>query len=277
MKPEVALYTANRSNAAIVLPEIGMVYVEGDQAILPLSEVRKISKESWLHAVMWASKAIVQVQFFLGDLIHKGIEQFGREETIREVMKVTRLPRKTVVDYERIANKVSAEVRRPELDFSFHRVVAPLDHAWQEYFLNLAVEREWSVEDFKFAVAMRTDSPAAATTNGSQRFWIRLSGDDAFILQTLAAKVGVDPIDLIQQIVRDYLEEQSPLVDDVHTIIAIEHAPPKTQRPKICRICQMDITNDPHHLWAYHGATSYKKYFAEHPEEPKKPAETKSK
>ncbi|HXP69658.1 MAG TPA: hypothetical protein VOA88_10285 [Candidatus Dormibacteraeota bacterium] len=238
MKRETALCNADRrSNAATVLPELGNVFVVGDQAILPLSEFKKISKEAWIHAIAWASKATTQVQFFLGDLINRGVQQFGRDDAIREVMKTTRLPRKTIVDYARVAAKVGAEARRPELDFSFHRVVASFERGEQEYLLNLAIERDFSVEELKFAISIRSEGPATATTNGSQRFSIRLSGDDAFILQTLAVRRGVDPVDLIQKIVADYLEEHSPHIDDVHTITAIEADEAKSPETTLDDVC----------------------------------------
>jgi len=102
-------------------------------------------------------------QWWAGDWINIGEKLFGEQAAQGQDDQATRYDivrrtigkeQQTLLNIASVARNVKAEVRRPELGFSHHAVVAPFheDPEQQAEWLRLAVENQWSVAELRQAI-----------------------------------------------------------------------------------------------------------------------------
>lgn len=82
------------------------------------------------------------VTWMIGDWINFGERAYG--EKYAQAVEATNMTPETLMNYASIARKVPRERRRPELPFSVHALVAPLEPRDQTEWLDQAVENEWT-------------------------------------------------------------------------------------------------------------------------------------
>lgn len=82
-------------------------------------------------------------RFLLGDLLVNARTRYG-DDFMVEVMEVTGLAHQTCENMASVCRRIQPNVRRQELRFHTHAVVAPLEPSEQKRLLALAVEERWT-------------------------------------------------------------------------------------------------------------------------------------
>jgi len=103
-------------------------------------------------------------RFLLGDLLVAATSRYGSDFTV-EVMEATGLAFQTCSNMESICRRVQPNVRRQELRFHTHAVVAPLPPSEQKRLLGLAVQNGWTRQRLRDEVHGEKVLPPAV--NGS--------------------------------------------------------------------------------------------------------------
>jgi len=186
-------------------PDIDLLSVHSDDETL-MAFVDAISEAEWLLAVESVAARMTNCQFFLGSLVNKGISRFGEDV----LGKLAKRCRKTLVDYARVARNVPPESRRDDLEFNHHRAVESLKTVGEQiHFLSLAAENNWTCAQLKAEVV-------AARPGGSRRppqlhsFAVKLTNDQNDVLRVLAEIQGTTPDELLEKVITNYLEWESP-------------------------------------------------------------------
>ncbi len=82
------------------------------------------------------------VTWMIADWINYGERAYG--EKYAQAVEALNMTPETLMNYASIGRKVPQERRRPELPFSVHALVAPLEPAEQTQWLDQAVENDWT-------------------------------------------------------------------------------------------------------------------------------------
>lgn len=82
-------------------------------------------------------------RFLLGDLLVAATARYGSDFTVT-VMEATGLSYQSCANMESVCRRVRPNVRRQELRFHTHAVVAPLEPSEQKRLLGLAVDNGWT-------------------------------------------------------------------------------------------------------------------------------------
>jgi hypothetical protein len=82
-------------------------------------------------------------RFLLGDLLVASTSRYGDDFAVT-VMEATGLAFQTCQNLQSICRRVQPNVRRQELRFHTHAVVAPLEPSEQKRLLGLAVDNQWT-------------------------------------------------------------------------------------------------------------------------------------
>jgi hypothetical protein len=90
--------------------------------------------------------------FLIGDCLRKGEKKYG--VTYPEAARITRLDVNTLYKYVYVATNVEIYLRRRNLRFTHHELVASLDPDAQRYWLDRAEQDKMSVEDLR--IELRT-------------------------------------------------------------------------------------------------------------------------
>lgn len=101
-------------------------------------------------------------QWWVGDWLRHGETLFGQEsanvvepsrkERYNLATRIANRDPGTLANWTSICSRVAKDVRRPELEFSHHAVVSPLEREAQIYWLNRAVEEGFSVAALRDAI-----------------------------------------------------------------------------------------------------------------------------
>jgi hypothetical protein len=81
----------------------------------------------------------------IGDWLNYG--EFTYRKKYSQAAEILNMQPQTLMNYARTARAVSRERRRPELPFSVHSLVAPLEPEQQTRWLDQAVEQHWKREE----------------------------------------------------------------------------------------------------------------------------------
>jgi len=102
------------------------------------------------------------IQWLWGDWIEKGEKVWGK--TYAEAVEISGLDSQTLQDYAWVARHVHQSLRKRELSFNHHKVIAHLSEADQVYWLNEALEKKWTVAEMRAEINPRqltaSDFPA---------------------------------------------------------------------------------------------------------------------
>jgi len=124
--------------------------------------------ESWEDIGRCISFAGNAWQWWVGDWITIGETLYGEQAaqaiddpaTRYDVMRrVTGAEQQTLLNVASVARKVKRGVRRQELRFSHHAVVAPLEANEQRHWLALAVKNQWTVAELRQALKDELSPP----------------------------------------------------------------------------------------------------------------------
>jgi len=132
-----------------------------------------VSFEDWQRCVSDLEDRLVRAALegqvclmALGDALEYGERAYG--EKYAQAVEQTGKPYGSLANVAWVARNVPLPVRRPELTFSHHQAVAPLDDAKaQKCWLDKAVKEEWSYRELRAAMQEDEDrgnglDPAAA-------------------------------------------------------------------------------------------------------------------
>jgi hypothetical protein len=103
-----------------------------------------------------------KARFLLGDLLVFATARYGSDFT-DQVMEATGLSFYTLRNMESVMLRVRPNVRRPELSFSHHDVVAALEPSEQKRLLGLAVKHGWSRQRLRDEVHGEKPLPPAVS------------------------------------------------------------------------------------------------------------------
>lgn len=126
-----------------------------------LNITRELDVDEWeslLGRVVAVSDASA---WWIGDVLSFGEWRYG--EKYRTVLAVIEFEYERARNYAYVSGNVPAAVRRADLSWSHHRIVAPLVPAEQERWLSSASENGWSVRELQEALdaaARNQESPA---------------------------------------------------------------------------------------------------------------------
>lgn len=113
-----------------------------------LSAPQDLTEDEWFdvgYALLGVQSAI---QWWLGDWLKEGEDRKWRD-SYEELAERFSYEIDTVYHFASVARKVHQSIRRADLSFSHHRLVTKLDAEAQEYWLDLASEKEWTVAQFR--------------------------------------------------------------------------------------------------------------------------------
>ena len=128
----------------------------------------KLTYTDWENIGRCISFAGNAWQWWVGDWINIGETLYGEEaaqgiddpSTRYDLMRrVTGSEQQTLLNVASVTRKVSRGVRRAELRFSHHAVVAPLDANQQRHWLALAVRNQWTVKELRDAIRDELNPP----------------------------------------------------------------------------------------------------------------------
>lgn len=103
--------------------------------------------EAWERIGVTLMRLQASYPFWVGDWIRYGESAYG--EMYAQAEALTKLTYGTLAQYKSVAERIPPDERKPELDFSHHRVVAKLEKTVRDRLLNEAVEGRLSVEQLK--------------------------------------------------------------------------------------------------------------------------------
>jgi hypothetical protein len=111
------------------------------------------------------------VQFWVADWVNYGEDQF--KERASQAIDATGWKYATIQQYSRVAKKIPAENRRPELSFSHHREVADLTTGEQTKWLDKAAKGDkdgsWSSTELRLQLAAKKKK---AGKGKPQKWWL---------------------------------------------------------------------------------------------------------
>lgn len=124
--------------------------------------------QSWENLGRCISFAGNAWQWWVGDWIRIGETLYGEDAAQAvddsasryDVMRrVTGVEQQTLLNVASVARKVAPFVRRPELRFSHHAVVAPFEEEDQVLWLHRAVDNQWTVAELRQAIRDEKSPP----------------------------------------------------------------------------------------------------------------------
>lgn len=87
------------------------------------------------------------VAWMIGDWLNFG-ELVHGDKYAQAAEQINMAPQ-TLLNYASVSRKIPRERRRPELPFSVHALVAPLEPTEQMFWLDKAIENDWKREDLR--------------------------------------------------------------------------------------------------------------------------------
>ena len=131
-------------DAEVVEMETGVVY---DKMAMRFTRPLTIEEADYELKKLW--KIRDWVQFYIGDLLNHA-EALG--ETYAQLVDETRYSAGTLQNFKWVAGKVRPNARCPELNFSHHVAVAPLNPRSQDTWLQVAIGQKLSAPELNRAI-----------------------------------------------------------------------------------------------------------------------------
>lgn len=140
---------------AVPLPENSLIseLVQIDGIVLtPTSlDLRPdLEVEGWESVVHGLSLMERGSPWWLGDALVQGDHRYG--STYEKALKATGYSRGHLQNVASVARRVPAHVRRPDLPWNVHAIVAALEESEQQRWLELAAEGDWSAPELTRAM-----------------------------------------------------------------------------------------------------------------------------
>jgi hypothetical protein len=134
--------TAGKFPAGNLLPTVGgcrlsdtSLSVKGD----------KMTQRAWEAALGRVVRLESGTQWWVGDLVAFGEKRYG--ETYELALRATSRSIQTLKSYAWVSRKVAPAVRRADLPWRSHRLVAPLPEQEQRRWLGMAAKGGWTSEE----------------------------------------------------------------------------------------------------------------------------------
>jgi hypothetical protein len=103
--------------------------------------------EQWESAIKFVQRSEQAVHFWLGDLLNLGNNLYGEKYT--QAVELTGFDYGTLANDSSVARAIPQPIRKPELSFEHHRVVAKLNPEDQEKWLDKAVDENLTVKELR--------------------------------------------------------------------------------------------------------------------------------
>lgn len=132
----------------IVATRLGLVIPKG------------LAYAEWQHALEQIVAIGDASAWMLGDILAYCEWNYG--DKYRAIVDELEVAYHSARDYAYVAGNVPAAVRRPDLSWAHHRVVAKLVPAEQEIWLARAVDERWTFRELRDAIAEERGLPAAS-------------------------------------------------------------------------------------------------------------------
>lgn len=120
-----------------------------------------VKEDSWASIGAVLGRMARSNQWWIGDWIAHGERKYG--ETYAQAVNDTGLDEQTLMNYVWVSNSVHPDVRREDLSWSHHLLVAKLTKAQQKRWLEHAAAGGWSVSD------LRGELRKSESSNGGHR------------------------------------------------------------------------------------------------------------
>ena len=175
---------------------------------------RGVSFERWRQIGGKLGKLANASKWAIGDWIVYGQSEFERSygRRYREALRVTRLELDVLRDCAYVAAHVPARIRRADLSFTHHRVVAKLEPAEQQRWLARAAANAWTTHELRAAVASSTTAPATAEPRVG-RVALPVTAERQALWAAAAAARGLELDDWIVLVLDEAAAQVAPLRD----------------------------------------------------------------
>lgn len=125
---------------------------------LRLDILEPLDLETWGETVGYAVGTVARSSpWYVGDWLLYGEAKFGDDATAYEGN--LGLEPKTLLNYRRVADVISPDERRPELDFGHHETVVSLEPGDRKAVLDEAIAKQWTVKQTREAARLRKARP----------------------------------------------------------------------------------------------------------------------
>jgi len=113
--------------------------------------IGNVDYETWAAMGMQLQRSLKVLPFLLGDWLNHGEREYG--ETYTQAIDLFDYSLQTMTNYKWVCDRVPIEVRRPNLSFSHHAVVARFaDTDVQELWLDKAEANDWNRDELRAAI-----------------------------------------------------------------------------------------------------------------------------
>jgi hypothetical protein len=107
----------------------------------------EITYEDWEALGEFLNKMNASIQWILGDWLLMGERTWGK--TYESLAALLGIDISTLYNYTYVAANVEFSSRNEKLSFTHHKVVAPLPPKEQKYWLEAAVQNQWSISEMR--------------------------------------------------------------------------------------------------------------------------------
>jgi len=105
---------------------------------------------AWIEAGKFLKTAEGAIQFWIGDWLNFGEKRYG--EKYSQALEATEYEEKTLRNFSYVSNHVPVSLRKDNLHFGHHNIVAALEHDKQDKWLTKASEKGMTVAELRSAV-----------------------------------------------------------------------------------------------------------------------------
>ena len=132
---------------------------------------KELDAHEWAAAGRRIGAVGRSIQWLLGDWIAYGNEKFG--ERYARAAKITGYDTQTLMNMVYVASHFPISRRRENLSWSHHETLAALGSDEQDYWLDQATTRRWSVSDLRMMLRVaRKESHAEADERGAENGFV---------------------------------------------------------------------------------------------------------
>ena len=128
--------------------------------------------EQWEWMGRQLGKLARAMQWAVGDWLLYGEHTYG--EKFAQAGEISGYRPDTLVTYQNVAQRVPQEVRRAELTFAHHQVVAYLVPDERAHWLEFCINQNWSVGELRAHVKDDSEMGSRSTSKQSHYFELRL-------------------------------------------------------------------------------------------------------
>jgi hypothetical protein len=133
----------------------------GSPSVVAWTAPKDMDKPTWVMAGRRLGALGRVSNWLIGDWVREGVARWG--ERYAEASKITGFDPHSLRNMAYVASRFDSSLRRDNLTWSHHALIAALELKHQVYWLDRAAELKWSVSDLR--TMMRTESRAGASTH----------------------------------------------------------------------------------------------------------------